>query len=67
MRPTNALIHVYTSSGPPSFDSEGDLMLGSYYQWIDENDIPIGELIGPYLDKVAAEKAAKRAFRYKDF
>jgi hypothetical protein len=67
MKATNALIHVYLPSGPPSFDDDGDLMLGSYYQFIDENDVPVGGLIGPYMDNIAAEEAARRAFKYKDF
>ena len=66
MRTMNALIQVF-DGGLPSFDSDGDLMLGSYYQFIDENDMPIGDWIGPYLDKIDAEKAAQRAFKYKDF
>jgi hypothetical protein len=67
MKTINALIHTFSPSSPPSFDDEGDLMLGSYFQFIDENDIPMGGLIGPYFDNLAAEKAARRAFKYKDF
>jgi len=60
------LIHIFYPSSPPVFDEEGDLLLGSYYQFIDKNDLPISGLIGPYLDNDEAEKAAEKAFSIKD-
>jgi hypothetical protein len=63
----NALIHEFDSASPPYFDDEGDLMLGSYYQFIDQDDQPVSGLIGPYTDNIAAERAAKVAFNSGDF
>lgn len=63
----NALIHEFVPSEMPYFDEEGDQMLGYYYQFIDEADEPVGQLIGPYGYEELAERAASRAFRSKDF
>lgn len=63
----NCLIHEFDPALPPLFDDEGDQMLGYYFQFIDKDDNPVGELIGPYSDSRAAEKAAQRAFTSRDF
>lgn len=63
----NALIHEFDPRKPDVLDDEGDPMVGSYYQFIDENEIPVGGLIGPYRDNAAAEAAAVRAFSRRDF
>ena len=63
---TAALIHEFRPSSTPTFDDDGELMLGSYYQFIDKDDQPVGKLIGPYLDNQDAEKAAETAFRLND-
>lgn len=63
----SCLIHDYCASQPTQFDEDGDVLLGSYYQFLDEDDYPVGGLIGPYTDTFAAERAAKRAFRLKDY
>lgn len=64
---TDALIHHFHPADPPSFDADGELMLGWYYQFIDKDEEPVSDLYGPYLDNIDAEKAAKRAFKRKDF
>lgn len=64
---SNALIHEFDPALPPLFDDDGELLLGFYYQFIDEHDAPVNGLVGPYRDKGAAERAAKRAFASKDF
>lgn len=63
----HALIHNFEPSNHPCFDDEGDERIGSYYQFIGEDDIPLTDLIGPYRDKRAAEKAAQRAYHRRDF
>jgi len=60
------MIHQFDGSGEPSFDDEGDERVGSYYQWVDESDHPLGELIGPYNTNKLAEKAAHRAFMRRE-
>jgi hypothetical protein len=63
-----ALIHSFeVSDTPPYFDDEGDQLLGSYYQFINEDDEPISDLIGPYRTHKDAEKAAQRAYTIGDF
>ena len=49
------------------FDSEGDQMIGFYYQITGHNDEPISDLIGPYNYGKLAEKAALRAINRNDF
>lgn len=66
-QPRNALIHQFAPSGFPHFDGEGDQMIGFYFQFIDENDQPYGDLIGPYAVNADAERAAQRAFTTNDF
>lgn len=61
------LIHEFTPNGVPYFDDEGDQMIGGYYQFLDENDNPITDLIGPYRDARAARKAAQRAVNRHDY
>lgn len=63
----SALIHEFAAHGPPSFDDEGDAREGFYYQFIDQNELPVGGLIGPYGIKEHAERAAQNAFRAGDF
>lgn len=63
----NALIHEFDAAKSPVFDDDGDHMIGFYYQFIDENETPVGGLIGPYRGKPECAKAAKRAFNRKDF
>lgn len=64
---TDALIHHFGNDDPPSFDGDGDIMLGWYYQFIDKDEAPVSGLYGPYFDDLEASKAAKRAFKRKDF
>ncbi len=65
---TNILIHEFDPSiDPTCLDDEGDPMIGFYYQFTDEDDLPVSGLIGPYSYDKAAEKAAMRAFRANDF
>lgn len=64
----HVLIHQFTTSDiMPSFDEEGDIRIGSYFQFIDELENPIGGLIGPYRTNELAEKAAHQAYRARDF
>jgi hypothetical protein len=64
----NILIHEFDPNADPTYlDDEGDPMIGFYYQFTDEDDQPISELIGPYSYDKAAEKAAMRAYRSNDF
>lgn len=57
------LIHEFdAASRPPCYDDEGDQRIGSYYQFIDVDEEPISDLIGPYLYNEAAERAALKAF-----
>jgi hypothetical protein len=63
---TAVLIHIFYPASEPVYDDEGELLLGSYYQFVDKDDKPVGDLIGPYLDNTEAEKAAKIAFKKKD-
>ena len=65
--PGRALIHQFLLGSDPYYDDEGDLMLDFYFQIIDENDEPVSAMIGPYRDKKAVEKAARNAFRSKDY
>lgn len=67
MKVTGAKIHEFEPSGLPYFDDDGDQMIGFYYQWLDEEDNPIGGLIGPYGYQAAVERAAERAFARRDF
>lgn len=67
MTVSSAKIHEFEPSGPPYFDDEGDQMIGFYYQWLDENNDPISELIGPYHYQDQVELAATKAFARKDF
>ena len=66
-KPTNILIHEFDLSGETIFDADGDEMLGFYYQFTDENEEPVSGLMGPYRYGPAAEKAAIRAFKARDF
>jgi hypothetical protein len=61
------LIHHFENFGHPFLDDEGDRMLGFYYQFIDKNNIPISNMIGPYSIGDEAEKAALKAMREGDF
>lgn len=64
----NILIHEFDpSADPPYLDDDGDQMIGFYYQFTDEDDEPLSDLIGPYPYNGAAEKAALRAFKSNDF
>lgn len=63
----SVLIHHFDGASEPYFDDDGDQMLDYYFQMIGIGDLPISGLIGPYRSKGAVEKAAKRAFRSKDF
>ena len=63
----HVLIHEFDNATPPSFDDEGDIRVGSYFQFIDGEDRPISELIGPYRTSRLAERAAHRAFVNRDF
>lgn len=67
MAVANALIHTFTPDAPPYYDDDGDQMLGSYFQFIDENDEPVSPMIGPYGDHGQAARAAQKAFDRKDF
>ena len=60
-------IHEFDPSGTPFLDEEGDQMIGSYYQFMNDDDEPISCLIGPYRDKKAAARAAQRAYDRRDF
>lgn len=66
-KPTNILIHEFDGSTKPYYDDDGDPMIGFYFQFTDEDDEPVSDLIGPYSYDGAAEKAALRAFRSRDF
>ena len=61
------LIHTFEPSGTPCFDEDGEQLIGSYYQFVDETDKPIGALHGPYRDNEAAESAATQAYHRRDF
>ena len=63
----NIMIHEFVPTGPPRFDDEGDQMLGFYYQFTDEAEEPINQLVGPYGDHREVERAAMRAFSNGDF
>ncbi len=63
----NALIHEFDAAKPPVFDEDGDQMIGFYYQFIDAEDTPVTGLVGPYGDKPACDKAARKAFATKDY
>jgi hypothetical protein len=67
MQAMQCLIHTFEPSGTPCFDEDGDQLIGSYYQFVGDNDEPIGALHGPYRDNEAAEGAAKRAYNRRDF
>jgi len=67
MRVVNALIHNFETGCTPVFDEDGEQLLGFFYQFIDEQDLPVTQLIGPYRDKRAVERAAQRAFNRKDY
>lgn len=63
----SALIHEFDAKAPPRFDEDGELLLGFYYQFLDQASSPITGLFGPYRYKGEAEGAAKRAFDSKDY
>ena len=63
----NVLIHEFDPEGEPVFDDEGDQMIGFYYQFIDNEDNPLTDLIGPYRDNLAVERAAQAAFYRSEF
>jgi hypothetical protein len=68
MQERNIEIHEFDQAKlPHHFDDEGQQMIGFYYRFVDGNDLPLGALIGPYRYNGAAEKAALKAFRLKDF
>ena len=67
MNACNALIHEFDAAKPAILDDDGDQMVGFYYQFTDVNEQPIGGLIGPYKRKPDCVKAAKRAFKTKDY
>ena len=66
-KPTTILIHEYDPSKGVFLDDDGDPMFGFYYQFADDEDTPIGGMIGPYRYGRTAEKAAARAFDTEDF
>ncbi len=67
-QPHNIMIHEFiTSALPQYFDAEGDQMFGFYYQFTNEQDEPVSDLIGPYRRNGEAEHAALRAFKKHDF
>lgn len=66
-KPINILIHEFDETTGPYIDDDGDQMHGFYFQFIDENDEPVTDLIGPYGYDGAAERAALRAYHSKDF
>lgn len=63
----SVLIHRFEPSASPLYDDEGDEMLGSYFQLTDADGQPVSDMIGPYVQNKAAEKAALHALRTKDF
>lgn len=66
MTACNALIHEFDAAKSPILDEEGDQMVGFYYQFTDEVDVPVTGLVGPYKWKRDCEAAAKRAFKNQD-
>jgi len=66
-KPANILIHEFDPAIQSVTDDDGDEVLGFYYEFIDENETPIGYMIGPYRDGPSAEKAALRAWKLNDF
>lgn len=67
-QPHSVMIHEFHASGIPiHLDDEGDQMVGFYFQFTDEDDQPVSDMIGPYKHNKAAEHAALRAFNTRDF
>lgn len=66
MSACNALIHEFDVAKPPILDDDGDQMVGFYYQFTDDADLPVTGLVGPYKWRRDCEKAAIRAFNTKD-
>lgn len=66
-QPHNIIIHEFDRNGLPHFDEEGDQRLGFYYQFTDENEQPVSDLIGPYHRRKLVEDEAIRAYNSKDF
>lgn len=67
MTPSSVMIHTFEPSAAPYFDDEGDQMVGSYFQFVDAADVPIGAMVGPYRTDGQAAAAARLAFDRKDF
>ncbi len=51
-------IHSYDGS---TFDAEGEVMLGFYYEILNDLNIPVALMMGPYGTAVEAEQACQRA------
>lgn len=67
MTPASVMIHSFEPSALPYFDDEGDQLIGSYYQFVDAADVPVGAMVGPYRTHGQAAAAAKLAFARHDF
>jgi hypothetical protein len=65
-QPTSVLIHEFTHLSTAR-DEDGDIMIGFYYQFIDDNDQPIASAVGPFTYGKDAERAALHAFKTRDF
>lgn len=67
MEPQGILIHEFLPNEPERHDVDGELLLGFYYQFIDDNERPLFGLIGPYRHRFEVEGAAQRAFDRQDY
>ena len=67
-QPHNILIHEFDDETRfTHLDADGEQMIGFYFQFTDEDDLPLCNPIGPYRYNKDAEKAALRAFKARDF
>lgn len=64
---TDIMIHRFEPSASPTYDDEGDEMLGSYFQLIGADGDPVSDMIGPYGQNWHAERAAMAALRSKSY
>ena len=56
-------IHGFNGS---TFDADGEVLFGFYYEFLNEFNLPTGTMMGPYGTALEAEQACQRALDTND-
>lgn len=66
MRDAHGEIHEFRASGN-FFDDDGEAMIGFYFRIVDQFEIPLSKLTGPYSSAEEAEAACNNAYQKEDY